>query len=330
MGYYFLIIGAGSIGRRHLKILKEQGIAIAAQDSDPVVLERIRSEEAIPVFQSIEEGLASKPDAVFICAPTRDHVPIALTAAKRGIHLFIEKPISHSLECLEELQTIVQEKKIISLVGCNLRFLKSLQRVKKLLDENVIGKVLSVRAQCGYYLPYWRPDRDYRQIYSAKKEHGGGVLLDNIHEFDFLLWMFGIPIDIFCRAKKVSSLEIDTEDVAEVSLTFPNDLIAQVHLDYLQKTYRRNCEFIGSEGLIEWNYIAKEIKLYSNQRNQWTIISEDINYELNEMYREQLQHFIQCLKGVEKPCNDIAKATMPLKIILKALESQKLERVLKI
>src|SRR5438034_6395276 len=122
--------------------------------------------------------------------------------------------------------------------------------VLRLVDEGRIGRPLAARAQCGYYLPFWRPGTDYREGYGARQATGGGIILDSIHEFDYLAWLLGRPREVFAYAGRVSSLEIDTEDNADVLLRFDYGAVANIHLDYLQRTYRRACDFIGEDGVI--------------------------------------------------------------------------------
>src|SRR5205807_10567443 len=106
------------------------------------------------------------------------------------------------------------------IVGCNLRVLASLVLVERLVEEVRIGRTLAARAHCGYYLPFWRPGRDYREGYGARQATCGGIILDSIHEFDYLTWLLGWPREVFAYAGRVSSLEIDTEDNADVLLRF--------------------------------------------------------------------------------------------------------------
>ena len=317
----FLIIGCGSIGQRHMRNLRLLGHQACGCDPDPS-----RPAE----FRRPEEALKQKFDGALICAPTRFHISLALAAARKGIHLFIEKPLSDSLAGLPALQKAVRQKKLVTLVGCNTRFFPSFELAKNLLDQGAIGRVLSVRISCGFYLPYWHPQEDYRIGYSAKRALGGGVILDDIHEIDSLYWLFGPAREVFCLADKVSDLAIDTEDIAEIMLKLKSGVIAQVHLDYLQRTYRRSYEFIGDKGVLLWDYITQTVELFSAPTNRKQVFQESINTDRQTMFLKEMEHFVDCIKGKERSMNDITSARSILAIALACRASARKGKVVRL
>lgn len=319
----FLVIGCGSIGQRHIRNLKLLGHNVSGVDSASMRAEQTAKQYGIEIFLDLKRALKKRYDGALICSPTRCHVSLAVKVASKGIHLFIEKPLSDRIELIEELRRVVAKKRLVALVGCNTRFFPSFKLVKKLIDENAIGKVLSVRVECGFYLPYWHPYEDYRNGYSAKKKLGGGVILDDIHEIDSLYWFFGKVKEIFCFAGKVSELEIDTEDIAEIFMKFKSGVVAQIHLDYLQRTYRRNYEFIGEKGLILWDYISQDVELFSASTNQKKVFQENINTSREKMFIDEMKHFVNCINGKEKSINDLDSAREILKIALICQKSAK-------
>jgi predicted dehydrogenase len=212
-------------------------------------------------------------------------------------------------------------------VGFNLRFLPSLQRVKALLDDKRVGKVLAVRAEFGSYLPDWRPGRDYRENYAVHAVEGGGILLDAIHELDYLGWLFGEVTDVLSTAGHVSDLTGDTEDLAEVTLRFESGVLAQVHLDYLQRAYRRNLQVIGDAGVITWDYPMHTVTVFVPAARPETMSVDD--GAPNEMYLEELRHFIRCLEGREAPLIDGREALRSLRLVEAAKKSARDERRVK-
>lgn len=317
----FLTIGCGSIGQKHISNLKWLGHDVYGCETDFDRAEKVRKKYAIEVFLGLEEALKFNYDGALICTPTKFHVSIAIEIARRGIALFIEKPLSDTLEQIEELTLILKEKQLISLVGCNTRFLPSLQLAKQLIENNEIGKVLSVRGECGFYLPYWHPEEDYRKEYSANKSLGGGVIFDDIHEIDLLYWMFGKVEELFCFSTRVSQLEIDTEDLAEIFFKFKSGMIAQIHLDYIQRTYRKSYKFIGESGVVVWDYIKQRVEMYSAKTNQHHVFEECLNVSHNVMMIEEMKHFVNCIRENKKSMNDAFFATDVLKLALACHES---------
>ena len=309
----FLVIGTGSIGQRHCRNLVALGHAVLAWDDDPG---RIREVDAIPGVTpagSLEQALATAPDGALICTPPASHVALACRALAAGAHLFIEKPIAHVSDEVPKLIDEAERCGRLLAVGFNLRFLPSLRRVKALLDDKRVGKVLAVRAEFGSYLPDWRPGRDYRENYAVRAAQGGGILLDAIHELDYLGWLFGEVAEVLCTAGHVSDLAGDTEDLAEVTLRFESGALAQAHLDYLQRVYRRNLQVIGDAGVITWDYPTHTVTVVAPHAPPEAMSAAD--GAANDMYVEELRHFIRCVEGRESPLIDGREALRSLRLV---------------
>ena len=161
-----------------------------------------------------------------------------------------------------------------------------------------VGRVLAVRAEFGGYLPDWRPGRDYRDNYAVSAALGGGILLDAIHELDYLGWLFGDAEEVSATAAHVSDLAGDTEDLAEVTIRFTSGLLAQVHLDYLQRAYRRNLQIIGESGVIVWDYPTHTVTVYEPTPRRDVEDLRAADGEPNDMYLEEMRHFIRCVEGL--------------------------------
>jgi len=309
----FLVIGTGSIGQRHCRNLVALGHAVLAWDDDPG---RIREVDAIPGVTragSLEQALATAPDGALMCTPPASHVALARRALAAGAHLFIEKPIAHVSDEVPKLIDEAERCGRLLAVGFNLRFLPSLRRVKALLDDKRVGKVLAVRAEFGSYLPDWRPGRDYRENYAVRAAQGGGILLDAIHELDYLGWLFGEVAEVLCAAGHVSDLAGDTEDLAEVTLRFESGALGQVHLDYLQRAYRRNLQVIGDTGVITWDYPTHTVTVLAPDPRPEAMSAAD--GDANDMYEEELRQFIRCIEGRESPLIDGREVMRSLRLV---------------
>lgn len=326
-----LVVGCGSIGRRHIaNLLALRAGAIIAHDIEPQVCRQVRQDFGIDAFADIGEALGQKPDAALICTTTSRHIGPAIEAARRGCHLFIEKPLSHVMDGIDELIRITDAGRLVGLVGCNMRFHPGIAGIKRLLGEEAIGRVLCARVQSGQYLPDWHPGRDYRQGYSARSSLGGGVLLDGIHEIDYIRWLLGDVRRVSCLAGHLSSLEIDTEDTAEILLGLDSGAMAEVHLDYIQRTYARSCQLIGEKGTILWDINEGRVRLYLAERKEWQIFPEPEGYEINRMYVDEMRHFLDCLAGKAKPLQDIREGKRALEIALAAKKSAETGRVVEV
>ncbi len=324
-----LVIGCGSIGKRHIRNLKSLKAGdIIAHDVQAERCQEVKQEYGVKTYDDLEDALAQKPDVALICTPTSLHIPPVLSAAQNGCHLFIEKPLSHSLDGIDELIEVVAQKGLVTLVGCNMRFHPGIVKIKELLGNESIGKVLCARVQAGQYLPDWHPWEDYRQGYSANMSLGGGIILDGVHEIDYITWLLGEVSQVVCFSGKLSSLEIDTEDTAEILLRLKSGAIAEVHMDYIQRVYGRSCQLIGEEGTILWDFNDRQVKVYSARTKEWQVFPEDPDYDINQMYMEEMKHFIQCLEGKAKPMQNINAGKRILQIALAAKESTKTGKVI--
>jgi predicted dehydrogenase len=315
-----LIIGCGSIGERHIRNLQTLSAGeILIHDVDDRRLAYIEEEYRVKACATLDEAWDNQIDACVLCVPPSSHIPLALKGVEHGAHLFIEKPISHNLEDVDTVLEQAKTKGLVISVGYNLRFHPALRLAKQLLDEGRIGKVLSAIVEYGQYLPDWHPRQDYRDMYIAKRRMGGGIILDGSHELDYIRWLIGEVRDVCCFASKISSLEVETEDTAEIVLNFDNGAVAGVHLDFIQRTYSRSCKLIGEEGTIIWDLPEEKVCVSPTESGCWEEIKLKTDY--NDTYVEEMRHFLNCIKGEETPIVSGDTAKRVLEIALAAKQS---------
>ncbi len=305
-----LVVGAGSIGSRHIKNLKTLGVEHIGI-VDPV--------RGLPSY-TLKEALKEKWTAVFICSPSSTHLPIALEIAKTKTPMFIEKPLSHTLEGLTQLQKLSQNIKPI-MIGYNMDFHPQFKKIQAILKKKVLGKIWGVKAEFGQYLPDWHPKEDYSKEYSARKDFGGGILLDDIHEINSLYNLFGFVKNVFGFSGKVSNLKIDTEDYVEMILLFQNGIVGQIHMDYLQRSYSRNLKIIGEKGTLMWDLKESKIDIYTALSKKWKEIDKIKNFDWNVTYLEEVKEFLKCLKTKTNSQSDLNRGIETLKIALGAREA---------
>lgn len=315
-----LVAGAGSIGRRHLANLRKLGLdRLAACDPHPERLEYVAAEFQAQGFPTIDVGLEKfYPDVVLVCTPPVHHVAQAMQALRAGAHVFIEKPLSNRMDGLTELREEAAKRGAVVQVGYNLRFHAPIQKLKQLVDEAVVGKILWAHVEAGSYLPDWRPWQDYRKSYTAIRELGGGILLDGSHELDYVTWLFGAPCEVACMAAHVSELQVNVEDCATVLLRFPNGTRADVHVDFIQRGYSRNCTLIGPEGKLHWNFAGNSVQIF---RPGDMVETMAFDCEVNGMYLAEMAHFLECAETGAAPRFGLEDAILTLRIALAARKS---------
>jgi predicted dehydrogenase len=313
-----LIVGHGSIGKRHLRLARQ----LLPQADIRVLRHQIATtvpEHADGCFTTLNEAIAFAPQIAAIASPAPFHLAAATPLARAGVHLLVEKPLSSSPAGVMELLTAAQEHKIVLLAGYNLRYLPSLQKFRQLLTENVIGTVLSVRCEIGQYLPTWRPDTDYRETVSAREHLGGGALLELSHELDYLRWIFGEIEWVMAWLGRQSRLEIDVEDTAHLVLGFkpnPNGLrlVGNLNMDFVRQDSVRLCTAIGEAGSLRWNGLHNTIEQYASSSGKWCEVSRH-ETQRDDSYRAEWRHFIACIEGDETPLVSGEAGLAVLKII---------------
>ena len=196
------------------------------------------------------------------------------------------------------------------------------------MEEGRIGRVLSAHAEFGQYLPDWHPWEGYQGGYSAQKSLGGGIILDSVHELDYLHWLLGEFKEVYCSADKVSNLEIDVEDTADFVLRLESRAITSVHLDYLQRAYNRSLKLVGGEGTIIWSYQDNLVKLYSAAERKWQVFEKGVPYDANEMYVEEMKHFLRCIEGKDSPIMDGREGKRILETALAAKKSSQFKKAI--
>jgi len=246
------------------------------------------------------------------------HLDTALAAARVGCHLFLEKPVSHTLEGLDELAELVEEQSLKVQVGFQFRFFPVFQKIKKVLERGDLGRVVSAHAHWGEYLPGWHPWEDYRASYSAREDMGGGVVLTLCHPFDYLRWMLGEAEVVSAAGGQLSDLETDTEDVALVSLRFENGAVGSVYLDYVSKPPKHTLQIIGTKGRIEWDADYGSAKIYTDDGRGFETISPGKFFERNEMFLAEVADFLDCIQHDRKPVCHLHDGIRALDIALTA------------
>lgn len=299
-----LIVGLGSIGQRHLRLAR----TLLPNANIRVLRHQVCKdvpEFSDGCFSQLNEAIDFVPQLAVVASPASFHLSVASALASVGTHLLVEKPLASGIEGVRELIACCQLKKAVLLTGYNLRFLPSLQKFKELLDNHLIGRVLSVRCEIGQYLPMWRPGLDYRQSVSARRVLGGGALLELSHELDYLRWIFGEVDWVTASLSQQSALEIDVEDTVHLMLGFRgaedvNALIGTLNLDFIRHDTTRLCTAIGEFGSLRWNGLTGVVEHYKASASHWDILYRH-QHERDDSYLAEWKHMLACIQAGEKP-----------------------------
>jgi predicted dehydrogenase len=260
------------------------------------------------------KALEEQRTIVFICSPTKEHIHQALLAAKIGAHLFIEKPLSHSMEGVEELKKATEGRTVM--VGCNMRFHPGPKQVKELLEQNTIGTVTHATIHAASYLPNWRPGSDYTKSYSADPEQGGAIL-DFIHEIDLALWYLGDATLTNANVQPATAIGLSVDGEATLELAHENGAHSTVSMSFVKQGYERGCSIQGTEGALRWEY-GKDVELLGSNGALRESFPEPKGWEPNQMYLDEIASFLQCIENGTAPFSSLQEAEAALTIALAA------------
>ena len=296
MSQRFLITGAGSIAKRHANNLLAR-----MPDAEIIVVTRDPTQRflqwpvGIQSVASFEQGLATHPDAVMICSISASHAPELLKVLELGLPAFVEKPLLTSLADLQRIEALLATAHPASVVGCNLRFLPSLRRLKQALHDGLIGTVVRAQLEVGQWLPDWRPGRALESSYSADAGFGGGVVFDLVHEIDAALWLLGDLTLVSAVGGHLSSLPIRAPDTAVALLCAASGHPVTVSLDYVSRKPVRRYVFVGEGGTLIWDMQSGRLSLMT-ATGEKVLADSSVDFLMTATYVDELAEWLVAIK----------------------------------
>ena len=324
-----LIAGLGAIGQRHARNLRAlcgtdlELLAFRRRRLPHVVTEalerddsrNVETELGLTVFEDLGEALAAKPGAVFVCTPSSQHLDIAQRGAEAGCDLFIEKPLAHSMDGVEQLRRTVSARDVVVLVGCQWRYHPCVRWLRDTLNEGRVGVVRRAEIDYGEYLPDWHPYEDYRTSYAARAELGGGVVLTQIHDYDLAWWLFGPVRSVTASGGRRSDLQIDVEDTVDARLD--GRVPVRVRQTLAARPPRRTVTVFSDRGTLAVDLLTARVTADVSG-----IAPPAFNgYERNEMFLEEARHFLGCVERRERPSVPLSDGISVLEIALGVKEA---------
>lgn len=304
-----LIVGTGSAGIRYYNIIKKKYPRIIIKFFST---KKNKFKNILYNFNDIKKFL---PNACIIANPSTKRIEIIRFLVSINCHLLIEKPFADNFHDGKKIFKIIKSNsKLIVKVAYNLRFSKSLNIFRKIIKSKKIGKLYFANIQAGQYLPDWRKT-PYQKSVSAKKELGGGVLLELSHEIDYLIWIFGIFDNLYCDLKKTSNLKINTEDLCNLLLV-KNNFAVNINLDFCRKDNIRKIYVSGSKGSLKWDWINNKIEFYNEKKKYWISINKT-KQSKKDTYIKTLNEFFKLIKKKKYKTNltSVKESLNVLKVI---------------
>jgi spore coat polysaccharide biosynthesis protein SpsF len=317
------VIGAGSIGQRHIKNLRKLGIReIAALRSEEGTKKSLDPQlEVLEVdnWKLLEEF---QPDIAIISNPSSLHPATIKNCLSIAKGIFIEKPLATSLEGIPELLQQIKLARVVSFVGFNLQFHPAIRIVQEILNSGNIGNPLIFQGQVGQWVEDWHPNEDYRRSYLTSRELGGGITLTLMHELNLAYELLGPPARVGCFQPVTDVLPLEVDTISDIMVAHVTGATSQIHLDMVQRTVNR-CGIVSSErGWISYDLVDNKVRMKTPDEPTPASLWSDPDYDANESYIAEMKCFIQYVsEGRVRHEYDASRATNSLAIAAGAFAS---------
>lgn len=315
-----LIVGSGSIGRRHIRNLQK----LVDRPEFILLRDAAREDEfsrelGAAVVGSFADAISLSPAFGVIATPSMLHFEALKALLPARVPCYVEKPVVTSEVQVQQLEFLLAGATAVptTMVGCNLRFLPSLKKARQLIRDGVLGRPVRASLQVGQWLPDWRPAQDYRQSYSASRESGGGVVLDLIHELDAARFLFGEFEQIFSIGGQYSRLEIESEDSVSIILGRPHGPAVSLGLDYVSRSAVRRYDIIGDEGSLIWDLPAMTLMLLRKSQQE-VVTADPADFDVSATYIEAMQEFLNAIEGSRSSSQDLSDGLISARLAVLA------------
>jgi len=295
---HILVLGSGSVGRRHMRNMENMNCRLSAMDPNVDRLSEASKEVSL-IFQFTKldqiDHYWHEFDGVVVCSPPKFHKEQCIVVAQKDISILLEKPLTIDLKEGIELYNILKKLNVKLLLGYTYRWWRPLIEFRRKLQNGKIGKLLHAKFFMSAHLADWHPWERYQDFFMSSKELGGGALLDESHFIDLMIWMFGLPESIYASVEKISDLDIETDDNVDMIIKYKSDLRVFVHLDLYGRPHEKYISVTGDNGTLEWSFEPNQIRYNKSMEYGWE--EQDFDLERNDMFIDVAQEFIKVIDG---------------------------------
>ncbi len=297
-----LLVGFGSIGRRHLTNFQNLGVrdwAVVHTGRGTLPLE---APCPVRTYADLETALEKeRPTFAIVANPTNLHVRSTLACIEADCHVLVEKPVSHSIHGLADLEAAAAAHSAKVLVGFQFRFHRALRRIEEILGSGSLGAPLHVLAVWSEHLPSWHPWEDWRVGYAARADLGGGVHHTICHPLDYLRMLFGEPTKVLASLTERGPLQLDVAEAADIVIGFGHGVEGVLHLDYWGKPPTHRVDIVFTEGTVRWDYINAQFLVWDQGADSWRTERFPGVEARNELFVSEARHFLNVIEGREEP-----------------------------
>jgi predicted dehydrogenase len=310
-----LLVGHGSIGRRHLANLYGLGVTDWAVVHTGLGTLPLDAPGPVRVYDNLVEALDEEtPSFAVIANPSRLHLDAAVACAAAGCHLLVEKPLSDRLNGIAELEAAAAVRGVRVLVGFQFRHHPALARIGAILRSGAVGAPLDATVVWAEHLPSWHPWEDWRLGYAARADLGGGVHHTICHPFDYLRLLFGDAVEVTASLTTDGPLGLDVPEAADVVVGFGGGFRARVHLDYWARPLMHRLAVVCADGTVEWDYPTGLLRTWTAASGSWRVESLPGLDDRNDLFVAEARHFLEVVDGRADPVCTLSDGTAAIAI----------------
>ncbi len=289
---HVLIVGSGSVGKRHARNLASLGCRISCVDPREERRKELAAETPIiGSYPTIEDALSiGRLDGVVVGSPTAFHPAQTISALEAGLPVLLEKPVAKTAAEAHAMREAERRTGVPVLLGYTWRWWPPLARVRALLGESAVGTLRHVQFHMSAHLADWHPWEPYQEFFMASAAQGGGALLDESHWIDLMIWLFGMPAELSGRVEKISDLNIETDDNVDALAVYPDGLRVSLHLDLYGRPHEKYIRFIGERGTLLWSADPNRLAIGRQSAHVWE--AENFTFERNEMFMAVAREYL--------------------------------------
>jgi predicted dehydrogenase len=317
-----LVVGCGSIGRRHIRLLNERSdTTVWACDRDPEIMaDAMAKAPAARTFAKLDDALTEHPDFVWVCTPDQAHAPVAVAAMRAGAHVFCEKPLSDTVDGAIEISEAAKSTGRLVGVGYILRCEDGFQCIRQMIDDGKLGTLLSASARIGAYDTLLFSKTDFM---IARKD---SLVLDYSHEIDYLLWYFGPVAEVTATAACIGDLaKKAAPNVVDATMRFANGAVVGLHMDYIQLPGRRSLELYGDGGRL--SYTPGTGVIHYEEHGADAITDIPVTGERDDWFRREHQLFFEAVDAEQQPLVSAADSLATLRVATAIITAYREKRV---
>jgi predicted dehydrogenase len=318
---HVLIVGSGSVGKRHARNLASLGCRISCVDPREERRKELAAETpVIGSYPTIEDALSiGGLDGVVVGSPTAFHPAQTISALEAGLPVLLEKPVAKTAAEAHAMREAERRTGVPVLLGYTWRWWPPLARVRALLGDSAVGTLRHVQFHMSAHLADWHPWEPYQDFFMASAAQGGGALLDESHWIDLMIWLFGMPAELSGRVEKISDLNIETDDNVDALAVYPDGLRVSLHLDLYGRPHEKYIRFIGEGGTLLWSADPNRLAIGRQSAHVWE--AESFTFERNEMFMAVAREYLDVVTRRVPPSCTLADGIKVMELIEAIRES---------